>query len=126
MRRAYPSSPYNQQQGHYSTPGVNSNMSMSKAQEMLEEENDQLVDSLKHKVSALKSLSIDIGDEVRGQNRLLNDMGKDFDTTGGLLSGTMKRLHGLSQGGHNRWMCYMIVLIVFVFIVLYFIIKWRH
>lgn len=31
-------------------------MSMSKAQEMLEEENDQLVDSLKHKVSALKSV----------------------------------------------------------------------
>ena len=33
---------------------------MSKAQEMLEEENDQLVDSLKHKVSALKSVRINI------------------------------------------------------------------
>lgn len=29
---------------------------MSKAQEMLEDENDQLVDSLKHKVSALKTV----------------------------------------------------------------------
>ena len=95
-------------------------------------------------------MSIDIGDEVRGQNVLLNDMvsyynllniyislslthslslylqGTDFDSTGGLLSGTMKRLKGLAQGGHNNWMCYMILLIVFVFLILFYVIKWRQ
>ena len=52
-------------------------------------------------------------------------MGDDFETTGGLLGSSMKRLKVMSNAGHNRWMLYMIVFIVVVFLVLYYIIRWR-
>lgn len=70
-------------------------MSSDKTHEMLEEENDQLMDEMAHKIHTLKTvstntlyvklrvrymvcvgfqLSIDIGDEVKGQNRFLGNM----------------------------------------------------
>lgn len=39
-----------------------------------EEENDRLTESLRHKVTAIKSLSIEIGHEVKTQNKLLAEM----------------------------------------------------
>ena len=51
-----------------------SGMSTTKTQEMLEGENDRMVEEMADKVQALKSLSIDIGDEVKGQNRFLGHM----------------------------------------------------
>ena len=70
-------------------------------------------------------ISIDIGDEMRKQNSMLGGMDEDFDTTGGLLGASMKRLKGLASAGHNRWMCYMILFIVGVFFLCYFLLKWR-
>ena len=69
--------------------------------------------------------SIDIGDEVRHQNKELGVMGEDFETAGGLLGSSMKRLKAMGSAGHNRWMLYMILFIVVVFFVLYYIIRWR-
>ncbi|TRZ22377.1 hypothetical protein HGM15179_004706 [Zosterops borbonicus] len=40
-----------------------------------EEENDRLTESLRTKVSAIKSLSIEIGTEVKNQNKMLSEMG---------------------------------------------------
>ncbi|XP_021244798.1 BET1 homolog isoform X3 [Numida meleagris] len=39
-----------------------------------EEENERLTESLRTKVSAIKSLSIEIGTEVKNQNKLLSEM----------------------------------------------------
>ncbi|KAJ7408556.1 BET1 isoform X3 [Willisornis vidua] len=39
-----------------------------------EEENDRLTESLRTKVSAIKSLSIEIGTEVKNQNKMLSEM----------------------------------------------------
>ncbi|KAL6089914.1 hypothetical protein STEG23_027226, partial [Scotinomys teguina] len=39
-----------------------------------EEENDRLTESLRSKVTAIKSLSIEIGHEVKNQNKLLAEM----------------------------------------------------
>ena len=57
----------------HSDPTV-SGMSTAKTQEMLEGENDRMVEEMADKVRALKSLSIDIGDEVKGQNKFLGQM----------------------------------------------------
>ena len=51
--------------------------------------------------------------------------GGDFDTTGSLLEASMKRVKGMAAAGHNRWMCYMVLFILVVFLLLYYIIKWR-
>ncbi|GFG38874.1 hypothetical protein Cfor_02181 [Coptotermes formosanus] len=48
----------------------------------LEEDNDAMADELKDKVQMLKSLSLDIGDEVKYQDRLLREMDDDFEKTG--------------------------------------------
>ena len=50
---------------------------------------------------------------------------EDFDSAGGLLGSSMKRVKNMAKAGHNRWMCYMILFIVAVFFVCYYIIKWR-
>ncbi|MXQ83350.1 hypothetical protein E5288_WYG001369 [Bos mutus] len=50
-----------------------------------EEENERLTESLRNKVTAIKSLSIEIGHEVKHQNKLLAEMDSQFDSTTGFL-----------------------------------------
>ncbi|XP_063098732.1 BET1 homolog isoform X2 [Cavia porcellus] len=52
-----------------------------------EEENERLTESLRSKVTAIKSLSIEIGHEVKNQNKLLAEMDSQFDSTTGFLVG---------------------------------------
>ena len=75
-------------------------------------------------VRALKSLSIDIGNEVRTQNRLLGDMDDEFDSSGGLLQSTMARLTNISKAGHHKLMWYLILFALVVFFVCYIAIRW--
>ncbi|NWY72454.1 BET1 protein, partial [Erithacus rubecula] len=90
-----------------------------------EEENDRLTESLRTKVSAIKSLSIEIGTEVKNQNKMLSEIENDFDSTGGLLGATMGRLRTLSRGSQTKLLCYMMLFSLFVFFVIYWIIKLR-
>ena len=62
---------------------------------------------------------------MRTQNKDLQGMGEDFDSAGGLLGSSMKRLKSMANAGHNRWMLYMILFIVVVFFVFYYLIRWR-
>ena len=57
----------------------------------MEQENDAQIGNLAGKVTQLRELSIQIGSHVREDNRMLGDLDGSFDTTGGLLGGTMKR-----------------------------------
>ncbi|XP_028012778.1 BET1 homolog isoform X1 [Eptesicus fuscus] len=90
-----------------------------------EEENDRLTESLRHKVTAIKSLSIEIGHEVKTQNKLLAEMDSQFDSTTGFLGRTMEKLKILSRGSQTKLMCYMMLFSLFVFFVIYWIIKLR-
>ncbi|KAJ8334191.1 hypothetical protein SKAU_G00398300 [Synaphobranchus kaupii] len=90
-----------------------------------EEENEHLQEGLRAKVSALKYLSIDIGSEVKHQNKLLQDMDTDFESTGGILGATMGRLKHLARGSQTRIFCYVFLFALFVFFVLYWVIKLR-
>ncbi|XP_068940590.1 BET1 homolog [Petaurus breviceps papuanus] len=91
----------------------------------LEEENARLTDTLRTKVTAIKSLSIEIGHEVKHQNRMLADMDSEFDSTTGFLSKTMGRLKILSRGSQAKLLAYMALFSFFVFFVIYWIIKLR-
>uniref|UniRef100_A0A673K4C2 BET1 homolog n=1 Tax=Sinocyclocheilus rhinocerous TaxID=307959 RepID=A0A673K4C2_9TELE len=122
---------------------------------LYEEENENLREGLRTKVNSLKHLSIDIGNEVKYQNKMLGEMvsdGKrftiwslhqntdlnscnisclfllkdsDFDSTGGLLGATIGRLKLISRGSQTKVYCYMLLFALFVFIVLYWVIKLR-
>ncbi|XP_053322405.1 BET1 homolog [Spea bombifrons] len=92
---------------------------------MQEEENERLTESLRMKASALKSLSIDIGTEVKYHNKLLGEMDSDFDSAGGILGATMGRLKVLSRGSQTKLLCYMMLFSLFVFFVIYWFLKLR-
>jgi len=85
----------------------------------MEKENDEHIGLLHGKVSQLKQMSIQIGDFVNQDNKLLDDMGGSFDRTNGLLSGTMKRLDALAQTKDGRHMIYLGLFVLGLFIFLY-------
>ncbi|BES94821.1 unnamed protein product [Nesidiocoris tenuis] len=91
----------------------------------LEEENNQMTENLKEKIGALKSLSIDIGAEVKYQDRLLRDMDEDFERTGGFLGNTISRVVRLSRASHNYYIIYLFIFSIVVFFILYIALKFR-
>lgn len=93
--------------------------------DILEDENQRLAEELQGKIGALKSLTIDIGHEVRYQDKLLRGIDDDMDRTGGFLSNTMTRVIRLGKGGHQKYMFYMFLFALFIFLLLYFVIKFR-
>jgi len=88
---------------------------------LLEQQNDELVDGLSQKVGSLKRIAIAIGDDVREQNKLLNEMDSSFDATKGLLGATMKKLGIVSKAGGKNVLCYLVLFSFFVFLVIYFL-----
>lgn len=91
----------------------------------IEEENDQMTNELKEKIGVLKSLSIDIGNEVKYQDKLLRDVDDDMDRTGGFLGTTMNKVLRLSRGSHNYYILYLFLFSIFVFFILYLVLKFR-
>ncbi|XP_018565558.1 BET1 homolog [Anoplophora glabripennis] len=91
----------------------------------VEEENDRMTNELQEKIGVLKSLSIDIGNEVKYQDKLLRDVDDDMDRTGGFLGTTMNKVLRLSRGSHNYYILYLFLFSIFVFFILYLVIKFR-
>ncbi|XP_037936649.1 BET1 homolog [Teleopsis dalmanni] len=110
---------------NYPYQPLNQNPSVSASNDVLEQENERAEEELKQKIGALKSLTIDIGNEVRYQDKLLRGIDDDMDRTGGFLGTTMGRVLRLSKKGGGRQMCYMFLFVLFVFLLLYFVIKMR-
>ncbi|XP_064476519.1 BET1 homolog [Ornithodoros turicata] len=97
----------------------------SSYRDTVEEENTRLIDGLKSKISSLKTISIDIGHEVKNQNKMLREMHDDFDSGEGVLRSTMNRVIRMSRAGHNRYILYLIMFSLFVFLVIYVLMKVR-
>ncbi|ESO12975.1 hypothetical protein HELRODRAFT_159569 [Helobdella robusta] len=91
----------------------------------IEEENDQLEKDLKNKVGLLKKVTIDIGHEVREQNKLLKEMDDDFDKSTGFLKSTMARVKKIAKSGHFYIYIYLLLFAAFVFFVIWLIMKTR-
>lgn len=87
----------------------------------MERHNDKLVEQLSGKVAALKKITIAIGDDVRGQNRLLSGMETDFDASKGLLGSTMRKLNGVAKAGGKNLTCFLVLFSLFVFLIIYYL-----
>lgn len=122
---AFNSTNMRRSQGYNYQPVSQSDGAGGSGQNMLEEENERLAEELKGKIGALKSLTIDIGNEVRYQDKLLKGVDDDMDRTGGFLSNTMARVVRLGKGGHQKYMCYMILFVLVIFLLLYVTLKFR-
>ncbi|KAI8919268.1 hypothetical protein PhCBS80983_g00234 [Powellomyces hirtus] len=85
----------------------------------LERDNDEHVGVLGDKLSQLKQISIAIGDELTLQKDVLDGLGKGFDNTGNILSATMRRFTVMARTQNGRWMWYLILFAVSVFLYVY-------
>lgn len=89
------------------------------------EQNEQMENELASKVAALKNISINIGDEVKKQNRMLGEMEDDTNIIQSMLSGSMKRLKVLSKGGYCKTWFQIGLFAVGTMVVMYWIIRLR-
>jgi len=90
---------------------------------IMEEQNNDRINQLSDQVALLKGLTIDIGNEVREQNSLLDQMGDGFASTGDLLAGSLRKIGTMLESGGAKHMCYMVGFIVAVMVLLYMLMK---
>lgn len=92
---------------------------------MLDSENQSRVEGLAGKISRLKGIALDIESETKHQNSFMdNHMSGEFDSSQGLLTGSMHRInHMVSAGkGNRKLMCYIIAGLVILFFLSYYLI----
>lgn len=94
-------------------------------EEQLERENEDELESLRDKVATIKSVALDIQDEVRTHNKLLDKMGDQFTTASSSLKSTMGRLNNMMQTGGSKHMCMLTLFVFGVFLGLYWLLKTR-
>ncbi|KAJ3407629.1 hypothetical protein CcCBS67573_g01866 [Chytriomyces confervae] len=105
----------------YRRPTSNFNSNAFGGEHMLMQQNDDHVDLMSAKVNALKEISLQIGDEVHYQNRMLNSMEDDFEKSGNTLAGTMKRLGAIAKSPNGFWMCWLMAFVVLVLVYIVFV-----
>ncbi|KXS14280.1 hypothetical protein M427DRAFT_124368 [Gonapodya prolifera JEL478] len=92
---------------------------------LLEQHNNEYVEHLTGKMSLLREITLQIGDEVNSQNEMLSGMNESMTKTGSLLSSTIGRVGDLLKQGNNMWYCYFIVFVFVLFTMLYLWLKVR-
>ena len=92
---------------------------------ILEQQNNDRIAELSDHVARLKGLTIDIGNEVREQNALLDNMGDGFSNTRDLLQGSLRRIGVMLERGGSKHLCYMVGFVVFVMVFLYWVISYK-
>jgi blocked early in transport 1 len=92
---------------------------------ILEQQNNERINDLADHVARLKGLTIDIGNEVREQNSLLDNMGDGFQNTRDLLQGSLRRIGTMLEQGGAKHMCYMVAFCVFVMVFLWWLMSYK-
>ena len=92
---------------------------------ILEQQNNERINLLSDQVARLKGLTIDIGNEVREQNSLLDNMGDGFLNTRDLLQGSLRRIGTMLESGGTKHMCYMVAFAVFVMVFLWWLMSYK-
>lgn len=92
---------------------------------ILEQQNNERIYELSEQVARLKGLTIDIGNEVREQNSLLDQMGDGFGNVKDLLQGSLRRIGTMLESGGAKHMCYMVGFVVFVVVFLYWMMTFK-
>jgi len=89
----------------------------------MEKHNDAMMGNLQNKISNLKNITIAIGDEVRDQNRALDEMQNGFGATDSILGSTMQKM-GLMYKSHGSMsVVYLAIFAIVAFLVVYGMVK---
>jgi blocked early in transport 1 len=108
---------YHRNGGGYSHNDANANI--------LEQQNNERMNDLADHVARLKGLTLEIGQEVREQNSLLDQMDSGFSNTRDLLQGSLRRISTLLEQGGTKHMCYMVLFCVFVISFLWWLMTYK-
>lgn len=92
---------------------------------ILEQQNNERINELSEHVARLKGLTIDIGNEVREQNSLLDGMSDGFQSTRDLLHGSLLRIGTMLESGGAKHMCYLVGFSVFVIVFLWWLMSYK-
>jgi blocked-early-in-transport protein 1 len=92
---------------------------------IMEQQNNDKVSELSEHIARLKGLTIDIGNEVREQNSLLDNMHDGFLNTQDMLAGSLRRIGTMLESGGAKHMCYMVGFVVFVMVFLYWVMTYK-
>merc|ERR1719282_1177447 len=92
---------------------------------ILGQQNNARISELSEQVARLKGLTVDIGTEVRSQNKLLDQMGEGFLSTQEMLQGSLAKIGIMLDTSSGRHMCYMILFVIFVVIFLYWMMTFK-
>ena len=88
---------------------------------ILEQQNNERMNELANHVALLKGLTIEIGNEVREQNSLLDNMNDGFTNTRDLLQSSLRRIGSMLEQGGTKHMCYMVLFCVGVMMLLWWL-----
>jgi len=108
----------------YGRPGGYGNSHPSAHQEhandMLERQNDEVIDTLFETARNIKQYSQTINRQAKDQNDMLGGMSLQMDKTQGLLGRTLSKMEKMAANGGSKHMCYMVCFFVFMIWMLYF------
>ncbi|XP_053418109.1 BET1-like protein isoform X1 [Nycticebus coucang] len=94
-------------------------------EEILDQENKRMADSLASKVTRLKSLALDIDRDAEDQNRYLDGMDSDFTSMTSLLTGSVKRFSTMARSGRDnrKLLCGVAVGLIVAFFILSYLLS---
>ena len=84
---------------------------------------EDMEEQLINKTSRLKQITIMLNNEIKDSNKYLNGLDDDFEKSRGFFQSTINRVNRLSKSGNCKLYFYLILFSLFVFFVLYLIIK---
>jgi|TARA_B110000211_G_C13779442_1_gene421209 hypothetical protein len=90
------------------------------ANDMLERQNDEVIDTLFETARNIKQYSQTINRQAKEQNDMLGGMSIQMDKTQGLLGRTLNKMEAMAANGGSKHMCYMVCFFVFMIWMLYF------
>ena len=88
---------------------------------IMEQQNNERMNELASHVALLKGLTIEIGNEVREQNSLLDNMNDGFSNTRDMLQNSLRRIGSMLEQGGTKHMCYMVLFCVGVMMLLWWL-----
>lgn len=105
---------FNQPASPYAQPKKTDYSQSSLAQ--LESQGGEEASIMGRKIQALKSLSVKMGDEIRGSNHTLDQLGDTFENTTVKLKGTFRNMMVMAQKSRTSiktWLLIFLVVAVF-------------
>ena len=89
----------------------------------IEEQNEARTDSLTSKVSQLKHLAVQIGEETKYQNKCLKELHGQVDQADTLVAQARRRVILLARSGSWKIYLFLFLFSLFVFLVIYFLMR---